>query len=320
MRTVQNIYSSEKLKWNLLERYEGKNLEEVLAGDEIETEEGAVYRLEDRYDMPISLPDKSEASEALLSDLRLIRGIGEKREKKFKESGYDDLISLQDDERYRERCESAIREIETEDISSLQKRIERWHTMSHPNCYKLLGFVEPEDMIFFDIETMGLQFRPAFLTGVGKFENGSLKIKQYLARTLREERGVIRGLLDELEDGSFLVSFNGRSFDSRFILERMDLLGLEGSLDLPHLDLLHLSRDLWDEEVPNNRLVTLEKNILGKEREVELASAMVPNFYKMYLEKSNPGPLIPIIEHNRDDIVALALLLDEMYNVHRERD
>jgi uncharacterized protein YprB with RNaseH-like and TPR domain len=35
---------------------------------------------------------------------------------------------------------------------------------------------------------------------------------------------------------------------------------------------------------------------------------MVPEFYEAYLRSGNCGPLVPILDHNRQDVVSLALL------------
>jgi uncharacterized protein YprB with RNaseH-like and TPR domain len=35
---------------------------------------------------------------------------------------------------------------------------------------------------------------------------------------------------------------------------------------------------------------------------------MVPEFYEAFLTSGNPGPLVPIITHNRQDLVSLARL------------
>jgi hypothetical protein len=35
---------------------------------------------------------------------------------------------------------------------------------------------------------------------------------------------------------------------------------------------------------------------------------MVPEFYETYLTSGNPGPLVPIVTHNRQDLVSLARL------------
>ena len=49
------------------------------------------------------------------------------------------------------------------------------------------------------------------------------------------------------------------------------------------------------------------------ERHEDVPSGLVPDFYKTYLKTGNIGPLIPIIEHNRQDVVTLARLLSQLY-------
>jgi len=49
------------------------------------------------------------------------------------------------------------------------------------------------------------------------------------------------------------------------------------------------------------------------EREDDVPSALVPDLYLTYRKKNNIGPLIPIIEHNRQDIITLARILSKLY-------
>ena len=52
----------------------------------------------------------------------------------------------------------------------------------------------------------------------------------------------------------------------------------------------------------------LETEVLGVERQDDLPGWMVPEFYDIYRRTGNPGPLIPVVEHNRQDLVSLARL------------
>lgn len=271
---------------------------------------GDAYGIFERVEHPPSLPEEEHACHAILRDLRLIPGIGTKSAEKLREEGFSCLSGL---------CHSGypeaaavVREVEARDFTSLLDRVERRHGGSHPLCYHLLGFLKQEEILFFDIETMGLKYKPVFLIGVGRYEDGFFSITQYLARNLQEEVGILGAFLDELDGCRCLVSFNGRSFDSRFIRERMNLYNMEGNLRKPHLDLLHMSRKVWKGCLPDHTLGTIEKHVLGLQRENDLASAMVPNYYELYLKKGNPGTLIPIIEHNRQDILSMALILDRI--------
>jgi len=60
--------------------------------------------------------------------------------------------------------------------------------------------------------------------------------------------------------------------------------------------------------LPSCRLGSLETAVLHITRTDDLPSAMVPEFYETYMRTGNPGPLIPIVEHNRQDIISLARL------------
>ncbi|HID94242.1 MAG TPA: exonuclease, partial [bacterium (Candidatus Stahlbacteria)] len=41
-------------------------------------------------------------------------------------------------------------------------------------------------------------------------------------------------------------------------------------------------------------------------------AALVPDFYATYLRTKNVGPLIAIIEHNRDDLITLASVFSKL--------
>ena len=77
---------------------------------------------------------------------------------------------------------------------------------------------------------------------------------------------------------------------------------------IPHFDVLHFSRRQWKDQFPSLRLSALEREILGITRNDDVPGQMVPEFYETYLRTGNCGPLVPIVEHNRQDVVSLALL------------
>jgi uncharacterized protein YprB with RNaseH-like and TPR domain len=65
--------------------------------------------------------------------------------------------------------------------------------------------------------------------------------------------------------------------------------------------------------LPNCKLTTIEKHLFGIEREDDIPSGLVPEFYKIYTKTNNIGPLIPIIEHNRQDIITLAKIFSKLH-------
>jgi len=160
---------------------------------------------------------------------------------------------------------------------------------------------------------MGLRNQPIILLGQSKITGGKIEVDQHLSRNIQEERAVLAGFISFLNENHVFVTFNGVNFDVPFIKDRLIYYHMPKNLDRHHLDLLHFSRHFWGQKLPNCRLNTVERHILGMKREDDVPSAMVPEFYRTYRQKNNIGPLIPIIEHNRQDMITLARILSRLY-------
>jgi uncharacterized protein YprB with RNaseH-like and TPR domain len=149
-------------------------------------------------------------------------------------------------------------------------------------------------------------------------ENGGLSVHQYLLRDIAEEQAALMATLSHLSaKRPALVTFNGKSFDIPYVSDRLAYYGMESLANIPHFDVLHFSRRRWKDQLPSLRLTALEKEVLGICRDDDIPGQMVPEFYESYQKTGNCGPLVPIIEHNRQDVVSLALLffllLEEAY-------
>jgi hypothetical protein len=75
-----------------------------------------------------------------------------------------------------------------------------------------------------------------------------------------------------------------------------------------HLDLLFGARRLWKLRFDSCRLVDLENQILGVEREGDLPGEMIPYVYFEYLRTKEARRVVPILHHNAMDILTLACL------------
>ncbi|RPH86173.1 MAG: hypothetical protein EHM66_04730, partial [Deltaproteobacteria bacterium] len=135
------------------------------------------------------------------------------------------------------------------------------------------------------------------------------QVRQILARDFGEEKAALFYLKEIAGRKKFLVTFNGKAFDvnlltTRFIMNRMqsDLAGL------PHLDLLHPSRRILGHRLENCRLVTLESDILGVQREGDIPGWEIPQRYFNWLRHRDPCLLSDIFEHNRLDVISMATL------------
>jgi uncharacterized protein YprB with RNaseH-like and TPR domain len=175
------------------------------------------------------------------------------------------------------------------------------------------------DGLFLDTETTGLAGGTgtmAFLIGLGWFEEGHFHVRQILARDFSEEAAAL-AYLDEIAGGKkFLITFNGKAFDvnllsSRFILNRMQ----SDLASLPHLDLLHPSRRILGHRLENCRLVTLEADILGIQREGDIPGWEIPQRYFDWLRRRDPLLLVDIFEHNRLDVISMAALTAHLVEI-----
>lgn len=166
------------------------------------------------------------------------------------------------------------------------------------------------DALFLDTETTGLSGGTgtmAFLIGLGWFEEGHFQVRQILVRDFGEEKAALDYLSGISRQKKFLVTFNGKAFDINLLATRFIMNRLEGGLSLlPHLDLLHPSRRILGHRLENSRLVTLEAEVLGVQREGDIPGWEIPQRYFDWLKRRDPRQLSSIFEHNRLDVISMA--------------
>lgn len=303
---------AQKLKQRLLEKYKGVLLEKAIQGERFKTEEGSCYYIKKQEKINIKMINPEKAKERILSNLKLIYGIGKVTEYFLKKEGYRTIEDLRQHPRFG-REGSRFLETFNKNRSEIINWVERWLPKSHPLMLCASGLWRKEDFIILDIETMGLFNRPIILLGVARVSANHISTHQYFLQNVKEETAALRGFLSHLSKNNVFLTFNGRTFDIPYIEERLAYYRMKGELGNPHFDILHFSRRAWKKELPNCRLATLEKYLFGIEREDDVPSALVPEFYETYLRTKNIGPLIPIIEHNRQDLITLANIFSRLH-------
>jgi uncharacterized protein YprB with RNaseH-like and TPR domain len=176
-------------------------------------------------------------------------------------------------------------------------------------------------ILFLDLETTGLAGGAgtyAFLVGCGWFEppspsslgqGASFRTRQFFLADFAAERALLESVTHLAGDFSCLVTYNGKAFDlplmeTRFALQRMET----PFADVAHVDLLHPARRMWREEDVECRLTYLEQALCGHEREGDVPGFEIPSRYFRYVRSSDARPLEAVFEHNRLDIVSLAML------------
>ena len=319
MGIVSGVYESEyekafRLKYQLVGAFEGKPLEKAIPGQIASNDYGECYCIVGECFTRFKKPDYEKSRQAIISDLKLVYGIGPIWEKRLKQQGYLTIEDLKKHPRWQSPANAFLKMVEGNDVGSLQSWLWRYLPKSHPLVHYLAGFLREEDFAILDIETLGLFGRAIVLIGIARPRNKATCINQYLLRDIPDEPGALWECISHLEENAALITFNGRAFDVPFIKERLGFYGIEASFNNPHFDLLHFSRRAWRDQLPDCRLETIE-NYLGIHREVDVPSAMVPEFYETYLKTRNVGPLVAIVEHNKQDLLTLASLFSKLYEV-----
>jgi uncharacterized protein len=170
----------------------------------------------------------------------------------------------------------------------------------------------PERWAFLDTETTGLAGGSgtyAFLIGVGRITREGFRVRQFFMREHGEEPSLLHALYQHLEQFDVLVTYNGKSYDQPLLETRYRMSRARIPFSrLGHLDLLHGARRLWKLRFDSCRLVELENQILGVEREGDLPGEMIPYVYFEYLRTREAFRLVPIFHHNSIDILTLACL------------
>ncbi len=165
---------------------------------------------------------------------------------------------------------------------------------------------------FLDTETTGLAGGTgtyAFLAGVGYACDEGFRVRQYFMRDFGEESSLLHALSEHLAQFDVLITYNGKAYDQPLLETRYRMARSRPPFArLAHLDLLHGARRLWKLRFESCRLVDLENQVLGVERQGDLPGEMIPYVYFEYLRTREAWRLVPVFHHNAIDILSLACL------------
>ena len=154
----------------------------------------------------------------------------------------------------------------------------------------------------------------AFLIGLAWFDGAVFRTRQFFLSNYTAERALLEGVAADAASAGAVVTYNGKSFDlplieTRFVLHRM----ATPFAALPHVDMLHPARRLWrtgeEDGMPGGCCLTrLEETLCGHRREGDVPGFEIPSRYFQYVRTGDARPLAGVFEHNRLDLLALALI------------
>jgi uncharacterized protein YprB with RNaseH-like and TPR domain len=170
-------------------------------------------------------------------------------------------------------------------------------------------------LLCLDTETTGLGTAAgtvAFLVGLGWWEADAFRQVQLLLPDQADEPALLEAVRAAIPAGGWLVTYNGRGFDwplleTRFRLRRWTPPVLDG-----HLDLLPFVRRVFRHRLPDARLRSVERHILGMDRIGDVEGWQIPGRYLEVLRGGSPLLLRDVIHHNALDVRSLGMLLGYM--------
>lgn len=175
-----------------------------------------------------------------------------------------------------------------------------------------LAGLDPRAGLFLDIETNGLQGGAggiAFLVALGEYRDGAFELWQGFLRGPADERALLADVEQRIRAAPFVVTFFGKSFDRHRLEDKLRYHGLPRPFaDKPHLDLYWPCRRLYGAGLPNGRLATMERELLGVAREDDLPGSLAPAAWLDFLA-GRAHRLEQVFAHNRDDLLSLVGLV-----------
>jgi uncharacterized protein YprB with RNaseH-like and TPR domain len=186
------------------------------------------------------------------------------------------------------------------------------HDLLEPISNGQIRGVAPEKWCFLDTETTGLAGGSgtyAFLVGVGRITPQGFRVRQFFMRDFGEEASQLSALTEHLRQFEVLITYNGRTYDQPLLETRYRMVRQRPPFSsLEHLDLLFGARRLWNLRFDSCRLVELENQVLGVERQGDLPGELIPYVYFEYVRTHEIFRLMPVFHHNAIDILSLACL------------
>ncbi|MBN1800688.1 MAG: ribonuclease H-like domain-containing protein [Candidatus Lokiarchaeota archaeon] len=306
-----------------LEKYRGKKIEEIYPNNKIlQNQMGSFlqFRWQKKIDDNLQL---KQTRKNLLYKLETISNIGNKTEKSLRNKGINTIKDLKYHLGFQSPANEILNQIENKDFEKLLK---------HDNIYDLdlLFCFQKKDLLFIDIETLGLYFQPIIMVGIGFFNQSNFDVRVCFAREFEEEISICEYLRSKIfPNFKCLISYNGKSFDIPFIKNRFryyfdedpisdynECSFLANSLLFHHVDLYHNCRRLFKNEINRFSLTNVEQKLLKIYRKGDINGSVIGKYYRKYLEnpRNNGGLMKYCIEHNYFDIISMPLILQKMIN------
>jgi uncharacterized protein YprB with RNaseH-like and TPR domain len=176
--------------------------------------------------------------------------------------------------------------------------------------------VDRARLVCFDTETTGLAGgvgTKAFMIGAAQWQGERIVVRQLYLTALAGERAMLATFASWLPHDAVFISYNGRSYDTPLLKGRYRMHCQEHPFaERRHVDLLYPVRRAYRGVWANCRLQTIERELLGIVRDDDLPGAEAPAAWLSFLRGQSSRNLGRVVEHNRQDVLTLSILLDRL--------
>jgi hypothetical protein len=155
-----------RLKAELIHKFKGKCIEDVMAGQVVSNEQGKCYCVVHNHEMSFKRASYEKSKTQLLTDLKVMPGIGVVREQLLKNQGYKTIEDLKKHPIWRCTATEFLRLVKEKDVFALQERLRQRFPKSHPLIHYLAGFAMMMTLSYWMLKLWGCSGRPIILLGV----------------------------------------------------------------------------------------------------------------------------------------------------------
>lgn len=298
-----------------LNRFKGMSLQDHYGSSKVINDFGEFHVISRSEEFNYSEINYTLVEQKISQDLKVLPGIAEITEQNLKKQGFRTVHDLQDSIKYKYHAEQFIGHLSTRNATELYAQLSSRFTSTNPVMLYNAAYFSREDCVFIDIETLGLHDCPLFLIGIATTEKNILTVEQIFVDHLMHEKAALQFLIDRIANRKAIISFNGKSFDVPFIRRRLERHDLNHSFDQPHFDVRNLSKSAFKDMVSDFGLQTLEDELFSYKRNEDVGGDLVPHFYEVFIRSQNIGAIVPILDHNMQDLISTAKLYNKLHEV-----
>jgi len=296
-------------------KFKGITIDKHYKGKVLKNEHGECYHISDITKIDIIEPNHDRIKQKLVLDLKVLAGIAEITESNLKREGITSITQLTKHYRYGNDATNYINHVESKNAVKIYEQLSSRFTSSNPLLLANSAFFDLSDIAFIDIETLGLSEVPLFLIGIATFKDNNLITDQIFVRELNEEKAALHFLGELLQGKQAIGTFNGKSFDVPFIRKRMERHDLKHEIKHPHFDLRYFSQKAFSNLVFDFKLSTLERKLFNVQRIDDVCGFEIPFYYRTYIKTKNIGSVVPIIDHNKQDLISTANIFMKLHEI-----